>query len=100
MDTLRSLSINSTGTKYFIYDDYGAFPEVKLAIDTLVEQKKIKIKKYIGHSKYDKFPRKLHHYEGVICEEIQSEEETKYTNNKKLNIINYYDTFGIKKQIR
>lgn len=69
-DTLRSLKYNSTGKKYFIYDDYGAFPEIKKAITDMVNENIIKIEKYIGHDTKSKFTRPLYDMEGVICSEI------------------------------
>lgn len=72
-DTMRSLGFKSSGKKYFVYDDYGAFPEIKQAINDLVSCEKIKIVKMIGHSDKDKFIRELYDYEGLICEEYEQE---------------------------
>lgn len=69
-DTMRSLSFESTNKKYFIYDDYGAYPEIKKAIDDLIEYNKIKLVTKIGHSPSDRFTRPLYDYEGVICIEL------------------------------
>jgi len=66
-DTIRSLSFKSDEKKYFIYDDYGAFPEIKKAIDDLVEYNKIEIVKKIGHSPNENFIRPLYDSEGLIC---------------------------------
>lgn len=66
-DTIRSLKFQSNDKKYFIYDDYGAFPEIKKAIDDLIEYDKIQIIKKIGHSPDEKFTRELYDYEGIIC---------------------------------
>jgi hypothetical protein len=68
-DTLRSLKFKSTGKKYFIYDDFGAFPEIKKAIDDMIDCDKIEIVKRIGHETGAKFPKPLYDYEGVICVE-------------------------------
>ena len=68
-DTTRSLQFKSSGKKYFIYDDYGAYPEIKKAIDDLVEYNKIEIVKKIGYNNEEKFTRQLFDYEGVICVE-------------------------------
>lgn len=68
-DTIRSLNFKSSDKKYFIYDDYGAFPEIKQAISDLIEYNKIKIVKKIGHSPEENFTRKLYDYEGLICME-------------------------------
>lgn len=69
-DTLRSLKFKSEEKKYFIYDDYGSFPEIKRAINDLIEYNKIKIVKKIGHSPEEKFTRELTEYEGLICIEV------------------------------
>lgn len=69
-DTMRSLSFKSKNKKYFIYDDYGAFPEIKQAINDLVQYEKIKIIKYIGHEPNSNFTRQLFDYEGLICVEL------------------------------
>lgn len=66
-DTIRSLGFESIGKKYFIYDDYGAYPEIKKAIDDLVEYNKIEIIKKIGYSQHENFTRPLFDYEGIIC---------------------------------
>lgn len=69
-DTIRSLGFSSDGKKYFIYDDYGAYPEIKKAIEDLIEYNKIKIVCKIGYSENEKFTRFLSDYEGVICVEV------------------------------
>lgn len=74
-DTMRSLTFKSSGKKYFIYDDYGAYPEIKQAIDDLISCEKIKLVKKIGHAPNDPFIRKLTDYEGLICEEVVSTNE-------------------------
>lgn len=66
-DTYRSLSFKSDGLKYFIYDDYGAYPEIKQAIEDLISNNKIEIVKKIGYNPNEKFTRQLTDYEGVIC---------------------------------
>jgi hypothetical protein len=66
-DTIRSLTFQSSDKKYFIYDDYGAFPEIKQAITDLIQHDKIEIVKYIGHGPGSNFTRPLFDYEGVIC---------------------------------
>lgn len=66
-DTTRSLQFESTGKKYFIYDDYGAYPEIKSALDDLVKYDKIEIIKKIGYSPEENFTRPLFDYEGIIC---------------------------------
>ena len=70
-DTLRSLKFESIiEKKYFIYDDYGAFPDIKKAIHDLIDCDKIRIVKKIGYSPEETFTRPLTDYEGVICIEI------------------------------
>lgn len=68
-DTYRSLDFKSDGLKYFIYDDYGAYSEIKKAINDLVENDKIEIVKKIGHKPGENFTRELLDYEGLICVE-------------------------------
>lgn len=69
-DTLRSLTFKSDGKKYFVYDDYGAFPEIKKAISDLIDHDKIKIVKHLGHEPGSNFTRPLFDYEGLICIEL------------------------------
>lgn len=66
-DTIRSLNFKSSDKKYFVYDDYGAFPEIKKAIDDLIECDKIVIVEKIGYSSKENFTRPLYDYEGLIC---------------------------------
>ena len=61
---------------YIVYDDYGTYPEIKKAVNELIEQKEIKLIKYIGHGagwKYGdgggtNYERTLRDREGVICQ--------------------------------
>jgi hypothetical protein len=69
-DTIRSLKFKSDDKKYFIYDDYGAFPEIKQAITDLIAYEKIKVVQYIGHPPASTFTRQLFDYEGLICIEV------------------------------
>ena len=69
-DTIRSLNFKSNNKKYFIYDDYGAFPEIKKAINDLITHEKIKVVQYIGHPPESTFTRQLFDYEGLICIEV------------------------------
>ena len=69
-DIYNSLKLKSIDKKYFIYDDYGAFPEIKKCIDDHCNFEKIKILKFIGYKPGDKFLRKLYDYEGLICLEL------------------------------
>ena len=60
---------------YIVYDDYGTYPEIKKAVDELIEQEEIKFIKYIGHKagwRYGDgggvgYKRTLTDREGVIC---------------------------------
>jgi len=72
-DTLRSLKFKSDGKKYFIFDDYGAFPDIKKAVDDLISCDKIEIVKKIGHETDTTFVKPLYDYEGVICIEKQND---------------------------
>lgn len=59
---------------YVIYDDYGAYREIKRAVNKLIDLKVIEAVKYIGNKKGWKYgenhgsvKRTLEDYEGVIC---------------------------------
>lgn len=66
-DTLRSLKFKSDHKRYFIYDDYGAYPEIKKVIVDMIDCDLISPLKNIGHGKDDKFTRPLFDSEGIIC---------------------------------
>jgi hypothetical protein len=68
-DFTRAMYMNHTDDVVFVFDDYGLIPDVRKAIDDLVDLGKIKIVKYIGHEpNYDfKNGRVLVGWEGVIC---------------------------------
>ena len=61
---------------YIVYDDYGTYPEIKKAVDELIEQEEIRFIKYIGHEagwSYGEgggvgYERTLQDREGVICQ--------------------------------
>lgn len=72
MDTLnciKSKKESSTEDKklYFIYDDYGAFPDVKKAIDDLISSNVLSVVKKIGYTPEEKFTHQLIDHEGIIC---------------------------------
>ena len=69
MSDTRLAKYYMKGKGYLIYDDYGAFDEIKQAIDTLVGQKVIKIVKYVGHEKGWSYKEghELKDWEGVIA---------------------------------
>lgn len=74
-DTMRSLNFRSAGKKYLIYDDYGAFPEIRKGIHDLISLDKIRIIKKIGYAPTETFTHTLYDYEGLICEEVVSTNE-------------------------
>lgn len=69
IDTKNCLNTKSKSKKYIIYDDYGAFPGVKTAIDEFIKNGILSIYKKIGYEPNSKFTRKLYDYEGIICVE-------------------------------
>ena len=69
-DVYNSLKLNSTGKKYFIFDDVGAYPEIINSLNDLFDKGVIKPIKKIGHSDEEKFTRPLYDWEGVICIEV------------------------------
>ena len=56
---------------FFVFDDYGLFPEVKRAIDEYIDNGQLKMLKKIGHKKDNYYPNTqnkiLKDYEGIIC---------------------------------
>ncbi len=58
---------------YLIYDDYGAFTEVKHAVDSLVKENLIKIVKYVGENEGYSYKdnHKLKAKEGVIAQFVK-----------------------------
>ena len=58
---------------YLIYDDYGAFIEVKHAVDSLVKENQIKIVKYVGENEGYSYKdnHKLNAKEGVIAQFVE-----------------------------
>jgi hypothetical protein len=75
--------LNEIGKKYFIYDDYGAYPDIKKAITDLIEFNKIKIVCKIGHSQEEKFTRQLTHANWLST--IQPS-WYQYSNNKEYDV--------------
>jgi len=71
-------TVKSHGNKgaYLIYDDYGSYPDIKRAVNYLIELKKIKLIKYIGEDTGWLYgpgtlygsERILKDKEGVICQ--------------------------------
>lgn len=53
---------------YFVFDDYGAWPEVARAVDYMIEFRILEFVRFIGHESGFQFSNKtLTHYEGIIC---------------------------------
>ena len=70
-DVENSLKLMSSGKKYFIFDDIGLYPEVKGAVDVMVEKNILKVERRIGYSPFgSNFVGYLTDYEGVICSEV------------------------------
>lgn len=83
LHTYRAI-LNDTSTvikhcdkgSFIVYDDYGTYPRIKQAVDQLIEEKKIKLIKFIGHGvgwSYgdgggNGYERVLQNREGVICQ--------------------------------
>lgn len=55
-----------------VFDDYGLFPDIKQAIDELIDTGQLEVLQYIGHRKGTVIPKTqnkvLKHYEGIICQ--------------------------------
>jgi len=55
-----------------VFDDYGLFPDIKMAIDEYINSGRFEVLKYIGHQKETIIPKTqnkiLKHFEGVICQ--------------------------------
>ena len=72
-DVKNSLELKSYGKKYFVFDDYGTCPEVKRAIDEMINTKLLKKITTIGYKKgepWNLIPYPLDDDEGIICQEI------------------------------
>jgi len=67
IDTINCLNTKSKSKKHIIYDDYGAFPDIKKFVDEFVSNGTFSIYRKIGYEPNSNFTRKLHDYEGVIC---------------------------------
>lgn len=71
-DYTRSLNLKkSKGDIYFVFDDYGCWRDVWMAVNQLIQTNQIKRIKYIGHPPRHSFggnpERKLDDWEGIIC---------------------------------
>ena len=67
--------LNIQSIKWIIFDDYGAWPGVKRAVDECVEEGLLSVEKGIGHPPGQVFGEKkpLFGWEGVICSVAKSE---------------------------
>ena len=74
-DFTRSLNIgNELDTLcFFVFDDFGSYPEVHKAVEDLIWVGKLEMVKYIGHEPRHDFGqgRILSDHEGIICKLIQ-----------------------------
>ena len=61
-------------TEYFVFDDYGLYPEIKDAIDKYVELGVLKVERYLGWSKGKNsvggVDKVFHDREGIICSRV------------------------------
>lgn len=73
-DFTRSLNVGQPlpDNCYFVFDDYGAWPEVKQSVNDLIWVEKLQKIQYIGYEPGYDFGsgRKLHDWEGIICKLI------------------------------
>ena len=79
IDVNNALSLLDTKLekKVFIFDDYGAYPEVKKAIDELISSKTLEVVMTIGEEQGYSYGERTHDtdrtlksYEGLICLEV------------------------------
>jgi hypothetical protein len=70
-DFNRSLNMNLDFDVYFVFDDYGTYNDVYVAVEQLIRIGQLEKITYIGHPPRHNFggkpPRVLSNYEGVIC---------------------------------
>ena len=61
-------------TEYFVFDDYGLYPDIKNAIDKYVELGVLKVETYLGWSKGKNsvggVDKVFHDREGIICSRV------------------------------
>lgn len=61
-------------TEYFVFDDYGLYPEIKNAIGKYVELDILKVERYLGWSKGKNnvggVDKMFHDWEGIICSRV------------------------------
>jgi hypothetical protein len=73
-DFSRSLNLTLGDDVYFVFDDYGTYNDVFVAVEQLIRVGELEKTMYIGHSPRHNFggnpPRVLANYEGVICRYI------------------------------
>jgi len=61
-------------TEYFVFDDYGLYPEIKDAVDKYVELGVLKVERHLGWSKGKNnvggMHKVFHDREGIICSRV------------------------------
>lgn len=69
-DFTRSINLNCSDECYFVFDDYGLIPDVKRAVEDLIQIGKLKVIMSIGHEPGYNFKngRTLSDWEGIICQ--------------------------------
>lgn len=75
-DVTRALNFElADGDVYFVFDDVGLIPDVRLAVLQLIRIKKLELVTKIGHEPYHSFggtpERVLQDHEGYICRLIK-----------------------------
>ncbi len=62
----------SNKNAFFVFDDYGLFPEIKKAVDEYIDSRIFKLIAKIGHKKDNFYPttqnKILKDYEGIVCQ--------------------------------
>ena len=70
-DFSRSMNMNLDSDVYFVFDDYGTYNDVYVAVEQLIRIGKLEKIMYIGHPPRHNFggnpPRVLSNHEGVLC---------------------------------
>ena len=65
-------SLNVCKSPIMVFDDYGLFPDVKLAIDEYINSGRFEILSYLGYQEGTIIPKTqnkiLKDYEGIICQ--------------------------------
>jgi hypothetical protein len=65
-------SIKTFDKPIIVFDDYGLFPELKLAIDEYIQSGVLKLETYLGMPKGTYYPKTLNKelkdWEGLVCQ--------------------------------